>query len=29
LSFRWGYYGAVRGLNHMNDVDALVTLGDP
>lgn len=26
---RWGYYGAVRGLNHMKDVDAIVTLGDP
>jgi hypothetical protein len=25
---RWGHYGAVRGLNHMKDVDCLVTLGD-
>lgn len=25
----WGHYGAVRGLNHMKDVDLLVTLGDP
>ena len=25
----WGHYGAVRGLNHMRDVDLLVTIGDP
>lgn len=26
---RFGHYGAVRGLNTMADVDAVVTLGDP
>ena len=26
---RFGHYGAVRGLNNMSDVDALITLGDP
>jgi hypothetical protein len=26
---RFGHYGAVRGLNNMADVDAVVTLGDP
>ena len=25
----WGHYGAVRGLNSMADVDALITIGDP
>jgi len=25
----FGHYGAVRGLNHMKDVDCLATLGDP
>ncbi len=27
--FRFGHYGAVRGLNTLADVDAIVTLGDP
>jgi hypothetical protein len=26
---RFGHYGAVRGLNTMADVDAMITLGDP
>jgi hypothetical protein len=26
---RFGHYGAVRGLNTMSDVDAIITLGDP
>jgi hypothetical protein len=26
---RFGHYGAMRGLDHMKDVDAIVTIGDP
>jgi hypothetical protein len=25
----WGHYGAIKGLNHMADVDAILTIGDP
>jgi len=28
-NLRFGHYGAVRGLNTMADVDAMITLGDP
>ncbi len=25
----WGHYGAIKGLNHMAGVDAIITIGDP
>jgi hypothetical protein len=28
-TWRLGYYGALKGLDHLADVDALVTMGDP